>query len=234
MVKAIPCFNGPAHDRRRPHGHRRAPFFCADGPRPHAKRASKTGLQQPPERPLLQPSMQEGWSSGGTAAASKYNRLPDLQGGAQTGVPRPLAHTQRGRGWAVACGRFALTLRLGLMFYAASRPARAPNRHPPRPPEAPRRARGSPLCARGEAKVSCDPRSGVGGGVRKTGGCRIGQGLGSASGQGSGQVWACGHFSTGFPPAQRRCIGASGAPSRHGAARSTLSGALRPPLMNLL
>ena len=94
-------------------------------------------------------------------------------------------------------------------FAKAKRCARA-NIDPPRTHRAPPRARGSPLCARGEAKVSCGPRSGVGGGVRKTGGCRIGQGLGSASGQGSGQVWACGHFSTGFPPAQRRCIGASG------------------------
>ena len=88
------------------------------------------------------------------------------------------------------------------------------NIDPPRTHEAPRRARRSPLCARGEAKVSearsCDPRCGVGRGVRKAGGCRIGKGFGSASGQGSGQVWACGHFSTGFPPAQRRCIGASG------------------------
>ena len=81
---------------------------------------------------------------------------------------------------------------------------------PPQPHQAPRRVRRSPFCARGEAKVSCGPRSGVGGGVRKTGGCRIRQGLGSASGLGSGQVWACGNFSTGFPPAQRRCIGASG------------------------
>ena len=81
---------------------------------------------------------------------------------------------------------------------------------PPRTHRAPRRPRRSPLCARGEAKVSCGPRSGVGGGVRKTGGCRIGQGLGSASGLGSGQVWWCGHFSTGCSPAQRRRIGASG------------------------
>ena len=34
-------------------------------------------------------------------------------------------HTRNAGGWAVACGRFALTLRVGLMFYAASRPARA-------------------------------------------------------------------------------------------------------------
>ena len=58
--------------------------------------------------------------------------------------------------------------------------------------------------------MSCGPRGGVGGGVRKTAGHKIRKGLGSASGQGSGQVWACGHFSTCFPPAQRRCIGASG------------------------
>ena len=95
---------------------------------------------------------------------------------------------------------------------ASRGPSTAPARNvdPPRTHQAPRRARRSPLCARGEAKVSCGPRSGVGGGVRKTGGCRIGQGLGSASGQGSGQVWWCGHFSTGCSPAQRRRIGASG------------------------
>ena len=53
-------------------------------------------LQRPPKRPLLQPAMLEGWSTGGTAAAAKKNRLPDLRGSAEMGVPRPLAHTQRG------------------------------------------------------------------------------------------------------------------------------------------
>ena len=84
----------------------RAIFFAPRGPRPHAKHAPKNSLQRPPERPLLQPAMLKGWSTGGTAAASKWNRLPDLQGGAQTGVPRPLAHTQRGGlggGWRPFC-----------------------------------------------------------------------------------------------------------------------------------
>ena len=143
-------------------------FFAPTGPRPHAKRASKKSLQQPPERPLLQPAMLEGRSTGGTAAASKWNRLPDLQGGAQMGVPRPLAHTQRGGlggGWRPFCTH----PEVGVDVLRGEQACARANHHPPRPPQAPRRARGSPLCARGEAKVSCGPRSGVGGGVRKTG-----------------------------------------------------------------
>ena len=100
---------------------------------------------------------------------------------------------------------------------------------PPQPHQAPRRARRSPFCARGEAKVSCGPRGGVGGGVRKTGGCRIGQGLGSASGLGSGQVWWCGHFSTGCSPAQRRRIGASGSEPPGGSAVHPIRGTAPAP-----
>ena len=110
----------------------------------------------------------------------------------------------------MAGGGFPLTFRSGLIGFVTSMCSARAKSDPPQAHQAPRRARRSPLCARGDTKARCDPRTGVGGGVRKTGGCRIGQGLGSASGQGSGQVWACGHFSTGFPPAQRRCIGASG------------------------
>ena len=39
-------------------------------------------------------------------------------------------HTRNAGGWAVDGGRFALTQRLGLMFYATSRPARAQKRDP--------------------------------------------------------------------------------------------------------
>ena len=82
------------------------PFFAPRAPGPHARRAAKKGLQQPPECPLLQPAMLEGRSTGGTAAASKEHRLPDLRGGAEMGVPRPLVHTRRGGlggGWRLLC-----------------------------------------------------------------------------------------------------------------------------------
>ena len=85
-------------------------------------------------------------------------------------------HTRNAGGWAVDGGRFALTQRLGLMLYATSRPARAQKRDPPRPPEAPRRATGSPLCARREAKGSGEPWIGVGGGAKKGRDAKIGPG----------------------------------------------------------
>ena len=158
-----PTATGPGH------------FFTPRGPRPHAKRASKKSLQRPPERPLLQPAMLEGWSTGGTAAASKWNRLPDLQGGAQMGVPRPLAHTQRGGlggGWRPFCTH----PEVGIDVLRDQQACARLKKGPPRPPEAPRRARGSPLCARREAKGSGGPWTGVGGGAKKRRDAKIGPG----------------------------------------------------------
>ena len=48
-------------------------------PGPHTISRPKTRLQRAPERPLLQPSILAGWGIGGTASASKNDRLPDLQ-----------------------------------------------------------------------------------------------------------------------------------------------------------
>ena len=174
-----------------------------------------------------------GWIIGDATSARKNGRLQTLQDGRKGSVSGVVARTQRGGlagGWRRLCTHNSSAFD---WFAKAKHCARA-NIDPPRTHRAPRRPRRSPLCARGEAKVSCGPRSGVGGGVRKTGGCRIGQGLGSASGQGSGQVWACGHFSTGFPPAQRRCIGASGSEPPRGSSVDHIQCTLRPPLMNLL
>ena len=105
---------------------------------------------------------------------------------------------------------------------------------PPQPHQAPRRARRSPFCARVEAKVSCGPRGGVGGGIRKTGGCTIGKGLGSASGLGSGQGCGGRTFSTRASSGRGEGGGVQAAHQRWLLARSTLSATQRRALTNPL
>ena len=116
-------------------------------------RAERRACNEPPSGPCCSQACRR---AGAPAAQQPHRNSIGCQTckAVRKWASRGHLHTHNAGGWAVAGGRFPLTVRLGLMFYAASRPAHAPNRHPPRPPEAPRRARGSPLCARGTATVS--------------------------------------------------------------------------------
>ena len=67
------------------------------------------------------------------------------------------------------------------------------NYHSPCLPEAPGRARRSPLCARGEAKISVGAWTGVGGGAKKRRDAEIGHGFSPARGQGCAAVWSSAH-----------------------------------------
>ena len=140
-------------------------------PSAHQRRACST----PPSGPCCS---QAYWRAGAPAARQPRRKSIDCQTCkvVRKRASRGHLHTRNAGGWAVDGGRFALTQRLGLMLYATSRPARAQKRDPPRPPEAPRRATGSPLCARREAKGSGGPWTGVGGGAKKRRGGKIGPG----------------------------------------------------------
>ena len=136
-------------------------------------------------------------------------------------------------GWAVAGGRFALTLRLGLMFYAASRPARAQKGTPL---VRPRRLAGREEVhsARGGRQQGAVGRGLGWVGVPKSDGMpRSGRVRIVPVVRGRGRFGRVGTFQQ---ASRRRSEGASArvAPSRQVAARSTLSGVPRPPLMNLL
>ena len=69
------------------------------------------------------------------------------------------------------------------------------------------------LCARGDTKVSCEPRTGMGGGVSKTAGRKIRKGLRRASGLGSGQGLWWRNYSEGFQPSLTVGWCAGGAPT---------------------
>ena len=157
----------------------RAIFFCPERPRATCQARIKDGPAAPPRAAPAAAKHTGGLER--RRHGSRVERASTARPARQCANGRPEAtctHATRGRagGWAVACGRFALTLRLGLMFYAASRPAREQKGTPPRPPEAPRRATGSPLCARREAKGSGGPWTGVGGGAKKRRDGKIGPG----------------------------------------------------------
>ena len=134
----------------------------------------------------------------------------------------------------MAGGGFGLAITSELLVSVTSMCSARAKGDPPQPHQAPRRARRSPFCARGEAKVSCGPRGGVGGGIRKTGGCTIGKGLGSASGLGVGTGLRWQDFLEGFHSGRGEGGGVQAAHQRWLLARSTLSATQRRALTNPL
>ena len=153
----------------------RAIFLPREAPGHMQSAHQRKACSDPPSGPCCS---QPCWRAGAAAAGQPHRNIIGCQTckAVRKWASRGHLHTRNAGGWAVACGRFALTLRLGLMFYAASRPAREQKGTPPCPPEAPRRARGSPLCARREAKGSGEPWIGVGGGAKKGRDAKIGPG----------------------------------------------------------
>ena len=102
----------------------RAIFLRREAPGHMQSAHQRKACSDPPSGPCCS---QPCWRAGAPAAQQpRRNRI-----GCQTckavrkRASRGHLHTRNAGGWAVACGRFALTLKLGLMFYAASRPARA-------------------------------------------------------------------------------------------------------------
>ena len=131
MVKAIPCFNGPTRDKRRPHGHRRAPFFCAEGrPGPTQYRAQRRACNEPPSGPCCSPAS---WRAGASAARHPRRKIIGCQ---TCQMVRKWASARWGAvrnagGWGVAGGCFALTLKVRLMIVLRGEQACARAKPPP-------------------------------------------------------------------------------------------------------
>ena len=143
-------------------------MFCAEGPRAalHMQCAlSNWPHSDPPSGPR---TTQARWTA--TASATQHPRRKTI--GCQTcKMVRKWASARWGHAWnaggrEVAGGGFTLKIASTPIVSVTSTCSARAKSDPPQPHQAPRRAQRSPLCERGDAKVSGDPRTGVWGGAR--------------------------------------------------------------------
>ena len=119
-------------------------------------------------------------------------RLLSLPDGAAKGVSETAAWPN-GRGAGQWLAAEFTHIEVDIEVLGRDQSCERANYHSPCLPEAPGRARRSPLCARGEAKISVGAWTGVGGGAKKRRDAEIGHGFSPARGQGCAAVWSSAH-----------------------------------------